>query len=152
MTKRFADDQSQAILARALEIDAQSADGLSSAQLEAVASELGISPLALAKAMNEHGVSMVSRGRFTSGPPAPSRAPWGRTFALLAIVAVVALVASLLVLRSRPGGIEVSRAPQAVPIQPAGEAVVPAAATPSPSPLARPKAATKAARKKAPED
>src|SRR4051812_2050590 len=143
MPKQFSDDQSQAILARALEIDAQARDGLTTAQLESVASELGISPLALAKAMNEHGVSMVARG----ASAAPAARSWTRavTLALVAVIAAAAILA--IVFTARPN------VPPTLP----PPSVAPAPVTPvSPefTPLgpAPKKVTTKAATKKKPSE
>lgn len=125
MKRTFTDAETQAILARALEIDAQSPDGLGTEQLASIAAELGISPSALEKAIGEHGGRAVA----VNAPPAAVPAFKGgkRSMGILAVAAIVALLAIAAITVSRR-----TLPPQSPPSPPRVQPPMPGKAIPPP--------------------
>lgn len=67
---RLAEEDVQKVLARALELEAQSAQGLTVAQIRALASELGIPESAVDQALSEHRQAAAARSVLQSASTA----------------------------------------------------------------------------------
>jgi hypothetical protein len=133
MKRSFSEAETQAILARAVEIDAKSPDGLSPEQLESIAVDLGISPSALQKAMAEFGGPPVKAEVSPAVGTARTSRSWksGVIGGAVAVLVIVGIVAFFMMVRIPSRAPAPSEAPADVfvPAAPAPAAPAPAAPT-----------------------
>ena len=74
----YSEAEVQQIIARAAQLDTSAPDRLRVDQLRAIATELGISPAALDRALQEHASTMAVQRSDGPTPPAPRRSRWHR--------------------------------------------------------------------------